>query len=184
MTGIEAARAIRRACALVALFVLAGVVSATAESVDESRGFQFAFGPSGSFTDGDPLVGVYGAVRLPSETAWAIGLDAFGEYGRERVDNVTTEDYRVAGMLAVDREVTDVIDVPEKLSLQLGGRLGVLVERDESSGESRSEPYPVAGIYGSAAWHFAPTTAVESRLSVDLGDGARLGLALGVRFGR
>lgn len=148
------------------------------------RGMQVSLGAAGSFTDGDPLVGAYAGLRLPSAGPWALGMDTIGEYGQETVHGVTSEDYNLAALVAIDRELADVVAGPQQLRLHAGGRAGVAVERDETPNRTRAEPYPMVGVYGAAAWYVGPRVALESRLSVDVGNGTRLGLALGLRVGR
>lgn len=172
--------------ALLMVVSAAGVAAQTAAAAEPGgpRGFQLALGPAGSFTDGDPLGGAYAAVRLPASGPWALGLDSYGEYGQETVSGVKTEDYKLAGLVAVDRDLSDLVQGPEQLSLQAGLRAGVVIERDETAERTRTQPYPSVGLYGTAGWYVAPRVALESRVSLDVGAGTRLGLGLGLRFGR
>lgn len=169
----------RRIPGRVALAVLA---AAPAQS--PGRGLQIAVGGAGSLTEGDPLGGAYLAVRLPAGGPWAIGLDGYGEYGEDTELGVRTENTYVGALVAVDRHLTDLVALDPRAVLQAGVRAGAVVERDRSDGSERTEPYPSVGGYATAAWYVAPAVALESRLSLDIGAGARVGLGIGLRVGR
>jgi hypothetical protein len=181
MTGTD--RRVPGRVALTAI-VMAMVVLAAAPAQSPGRGLQVAAGGSGALTEGDPLGGAYLSVRLPAEGAWALGLDGYGEYGEETELGVRTESTYVGAFLAADRDLSDIFAPDRRVVLQGGGRAGVVVERDRSAGRERIEPYPSVGGFATAAWYVAPAVALESRLSLDVGAGARLGLGFGVRVGR
>jgi hypothetical protein len=184
MTGTD--RRVLGPVALLALViaVTAPAAAATQPAQSPGRGTQIAAGGSGALAEGDPLGGAYLSVRLPAEGAWAVGLDGYGEYGEETELGVRTESTYVGAFLAADRDLSDILAPEPRVVLQAGGRAGVVVERDRSAGRERIEPYPSVGAFATAAWYVAPAVALESRLSLDVGAGARLGLGFGVRVGR
>lgn len=130
--------------------------------------------------DGDPFAGVYASLMLPTEGVWAFGIRGNGEYGLETAQDPSREEWFFAGSIAVERSLSDQVGLPPGLTAAVGARAGVMVERETIATLTRTEPYPLAGIYGVMSWSVFRGLGLESSIHLDAGVGVRVGAAFGI----